>query len=301
MRRRFPVTRKKSVIDTDPLLAGLRGAPHIVARSFRGRTVVVTGGASGIGRAIAFGFGLAGARVIILDYDRAKGRATLAQLRRCALDARFLAVDLRDLDAVERAAKVFAGKDGADILINNAAMAGRLAPFPELTRAECESVLRANLLGPMELARLAAKRLIARGAPGAIINVLTIQTLLPVPAYAAYIASKGGLEALTLAMAVDLAPHGIRVNGLRVGSVLTDNYLRVLPEKLKRQMAEAPAGQETKVLDQRAATLLGRMGRPAEIAQAALFLASEEAGFVTGSILRADGGRAISRRVEPLL
>lgn len=288
-------------LDSDPLLAGLRTAPHIRARSFRDRTVVVTGGASGIGRAIAIGFALAGARVIVLDRDRARGRATLAQLRRCGARAQFLPVDLSDADAIAAAAKIFAGKNGADILINNAATVGRLASFPELSREDCESVLRTNLLGPMELTRLAARGMIARGARGAIINILALQSQLPVPHYSAYAASKGGLESLTLSLAVDLAPHGIRVNGIRVGSILTDNYLRVLPEKLKRQMAEAAPGEETQVLDQRAATLLGRMGRPAEIAQAALFLASDEAGFITGSLLRVDGGRAISRRVEPLL
>ena len=95
------------------------------------------------------------------------------------------------------------------MLINNAAMIGRLAPFHELGRDECEEVFRANVLGPMELARLAARHLIRRGASGTIINVLTIQTLLPLPAYSAYVASKGGLDALTLAMAVDLAPHAL--------------------------------------------------------------------------------------------
>ena len=288
-------------LDSDPLLAGLRTAPHVLARSFRGRTVVVTGGASGIGRAIALGFALAGARVAILDRNRANGRATLAQLRRCGPGPRFFPVDLSDAKAIEATAGIFLGKRGADILINSAATAGRLAPFPELSRAECVRVLRTNLLGPMELARLAARGIIARGARGTIINVLAIQAQLPVPHYSAYAASKGGLEALTLALAVDLAPHGIRVNGIRVGSVLTDNYLRLLPEKLKRQITEATPGAAAKLLDQRAATLLGRMGRPAEIAHTALFLASEEAGFITGSVLRVDGGRAISRRVEPLL
>ena len=139
--------------------------------------------------------------------------------------------------------------------------------------------------------------LVKSGRPGAIVNILTIQTGLPVPGYCAYIAGKGGLDSLTLGLATDLAPHGIRVNGVRVGSILTENYLAVLPPGLKREVAEGG----TAVLDRRAATLLGRMGRPVEIARVVLFLASDRASYLTGSIVRADGGRAISRKVEPLL
>jgi NAD(P)-dependent dehydrogenase (short-subunit alcohol dehydrogenase family) len=115
------------------------------------------------------------------------------------------------------------------------------------------------------------------------------------------VVSKGGMEALTLAMAVDLAPHGIRVNGIRVGPVITDRYYELMPERLKREVASAPRDEAIAVLDRQAATLVGRMGRPSDIAPVALFLASEESGFLTGSIVNADGGRMISRKVEPLL
>lgn len=277
------------------------GGLESISHDFAGRSVVVTGGATGIGKAIALAFAIAKARVVMLDVDRARGEVTMAELKRYSPDSIFLPTDLRDPDAVALAAEQFRGKRGAEILINNAATTGRIAPAHELERSECEAVIRTNLLGPFLLSRLAARGMIARRAKGSIINILTIQTGSPVPGYSAYVASKGAMDALTSALAVDLAPFGIRVNGLRVGSVLTENYLHVLPDKLKRRVRARDAAGAFKVLDDRAATLLGRMGRPAEIAKVALFLASDDASFLTGSVVRADGGRAISRRVEPLL
>lgn len=282
----------------DPLLAAFAQRGPSRVRSFRGRRVVVTGGAAGIGRAIAVGFALAGARVTVLDKNEAHGRATAALLRRLSPGSGFVRVNLADAGAVRRAGRLFAGRRGADVLINNAATVGRIAPFHELPETQFAEVMRANLFGPCLLSQQAAAGLIKARRPGTIVNILTIQTELPLPGYSAYIASKGGLEALTLSMAVDLAPHGIRVNAVRVGSVLTENFLAVLPEKLKREMN---SGAGVEALHGRAATLLGRMGLPAEIARVVLFLASEEASYLTGSIVRADGGRAISRRVEPLL
>ena len=126
--------------------------------------------------------------------------------------------------------------------------------------------------------------MVRQESKGTIINVLTIQTRSPLPGHSAYVASKGGLEALTLSMAVDLADQGIRVNGIQVGYVLSDSFRELLGE----EKGEVP-------------TLLGRMGTPEEIAEVAVFLASEKASFLTGSVVRADGGRMISRKKEPLL
>jgi NAD(P)-dependent dehydrogenase (short-subunit alcohol dehydrogenase family) len=292
----MPTPRSRAAwFASDPLLAGFSAWKP--SAEFRGKSVVVTGGASGIGRAIAVAFALEGARVTILDRDAARGRATARLLRRLSPRSGFVRVDLRDAAAVARAGRLFAGPRGAGLLVNNAAMVGRIAPFHELDWKDCAGVLHANLSAPFLLAQRAAAGLVKARRQGSIINILTIQTVLPVPGYSAYIASKGGLDSLTLSMATDLAPHGIRVNGVRVGCVLTENYLAVLPPALKREVDSAGVG----VLDQRVATLLGRMGQPAEIARVVLFLASEKANYLTGSIVRADGGRAISRKAEPLL
>lgn len=296
----MPVTPNQKVtrlLAADPLLATLINKKSSGGR-YRGKGVVVTGGASGIGRAIAIAFALEGARITILDFNRERGRETAKLLRDISSGSRFICVDLRDYAAVGRLKRLFAGKNGAEILVNNAAMGGRIAPVHTLKWEECDALLRVNLGGPFLLSQCAAAGMIKADRKGSIVNILTIQTALPVPGYSAYIAGKGGLDALTLAMAVDLAPHGIRVNGVRVGSVLTDNFLSVLPPELKRRV-ESEEG--VAALDRRAATLLGRMGLPVEIARVVLFMASEEAGYLTGSIVRADGGRALSRKVEPLL
>lgn len=261
---------------------------------FRGRGVVVTGGASGIGRAIAIGFALEGARVTVLDINAKKGRETATLLRRLSPGSQFLRLDLENLAAVEKAGRLFAGAHGAEILVNNAVMLTRIAPVHELAWKDCERSLRVNLAAPFLLAQRAAAGLIAATRTGVILNILTVQTALPVRGYAPYVASKGGLEALTLALATDLAPHGIRVNGVQVGSVYTGSYYKVLPASLQREIDH----HGVQAVDRRAATLLGRMGRAVEIARVVTFLASSEASYLTGSLVRADGGRAISRKVE---
>lgn len=295
MKKKMPPSRDSVDLSGDPLLASLQGQ----SADFAGRGVVVTGGAAGIGRAIAVAFALAGARVIVFDVNVEKGEELQTLLRKLSPQSQFLRTDLSDPAAVKRAEDVFRGPDAIDILINNAATTGRLGPFPQAEQSDWESVFRVNLMAPFQLSHAFAKGLIANQKKGAIVNVHTIQTLVPVPNYTAYVTSKGGMDAMTLAMAVDLAPYGIRVNGVRVGSVLTENYLTVLPPALKQKVDQGM--DATELLDARAATLLNRMGRPADIAKVVLFLASDAADFVTGTIVKADGGRSISRKVEPLL
>lgn len=249
------------------------------------KTVLVTGGASGIGRAIATKFAGLGANVAIVDVDEAKGNTTLRSIKEISDRVRFLPADVGDTDVlpsvVDRVVEAFGS---LDVLINNAATKGSVAPLLDFPLPEFVSVLGVNLIGPFRLAQLAAKQMVQQETKGTIINVLTIQTRSPLPGHSAYVASKGGLEALTLSMAVDLADQGIRVNGIQVGYVLSDSFRELLGE----EHYEVP-------------TLLGRMGTPEEIAEVAAFLASEKASFLTGSVVRADGGRMISRKKEPLL
>ena len=278
----------------------LRDSRHA---SLQGRGVVVTGGASGIGRAIALGFAAAGARVTILDCEAIAGAKTLAELRRHDPSAQFLRIDLRrerELLAVAR--KLFRGKNGPTIVINNAATTGPVVPFTKNKRSDLDNIFRTNVFGPYLFSQCAARSMIARGCEGAIVNIHAIQSAFPVPGHTAYVASKGAMDGLTLAMAVDLAPHGIRVNGVQVGCVMTDSFHKAMADRLTALGRTAPAGKAMdKLLDERAATLIGRMGRPEEIARVVLFLAAAESSFLTGSIIRADGGRTISRKTETLL
>lgn len=285
-----------------PAVTGNGSHPGSVAGRMQGRGVLITGAASGIGRALALAFAREGARVSMLDRDEKNGQATLKAVREVNPAAKFICGDLRrDTDVRTLAATVFSGAGGADILINNAADMGRIVPFVDLKRADYERVFRSNVAGPFLLSQLAARSMIAAGRKGTIINVHAIQTSLPVPGYSAYVTSKGAIDAMTLALAVDLAAHGIRVNGVEVGCVSTESFQFAMRERLKGNGANLDGAELERLLDRRAATLLGRMGRPDEIAKVALFLASDESSFLTGSVIRADGGRAISRKTEPLL
>lgn len=263
------------------------------------KSILITGGASGIGKAIALEFASLGASVLIADIDEAAGARTLDIVRRSGGNGTFVKMDLADPADVRNAIDFIEKAQGKlDCLINNAAMLGRLAPCLDLEYEDFAEVIRTNLVGTFHLSQLAAKSMIAHRTPGVIINISTIQTSSPVPEYSAYVASKGGIDALTLAMAVDLSPHDIRVNGIAVGSVYTDSFRKVMPKKFRQE--EENSDEVPPILDQKAATLLRRMGRPREIAKVVAFLASENAGYMTGSIARLDGGRLISRKPEPL-
>jgi NAD(P)-dependent dehydrogenase (short-subunit alcohol dehydrogenase family) len=139
--------------------------------------------------------------------------------------------------------------------------------------------------------------MVAQGSGGAIVNILAIQAQLPIAGYGAYVASKGGLDALTRALAVELAPHRIRVNGVVVGSVYSDSTRLVVGTP------DDPADPEAvpAALDAAAATLLGRMGRPGDVARLVAFLASDDAAYLTGSLVVADGGRLLNRAPDPLI
>lgn len=262
-----------------------------------GKVAIVTGGARGIGRGIATYLATLGVAIVVADRIVEGGTAVAQEIQRDGGKAQFVEMDLERPEDAVRTVQVAVKQFGhLDILVNNAAVEGELHPLTDLSLSEWEQVIRTNLTGTFLLSQAAVRQMLAQGAGGAVINILAIQIYSPLPGFTAYSASKGGLLALTRAMAVELASKGIRVNGILVGSVYTESVRAEL-----QLNGSAPLSIDTvpEEVDKAAATLVGRMGRPSDIARVVAFLASEDASYLAGSVITADGGRLLSRKADP--
>ena len=246
-----------------------------MTQDFAGRTALVTGGNSGIGRAVAGQLARRGAHVVISGRDVARGTKAVEELRADGGTADFVQADLTDLQDVRSLAKqaIEVGGGHVDVLINNAGIFP-MGPTAETSDADFDAVFAVNVRAPFYLVAELAPLMAARGQ-GAIVNVTTMVAYFGMAGMAAYGSSKAAVELLTRAWAAEFGPAGVRVNAVSPGPTRTEGTA-VMGENLDNLAGTTP---------------LQRVGAPDEVAEGIVFLASDAASLIHGATLPIDGGR----------
>ena len=242
------------------------------------KVAIITGAATGIGQAIAITMAREGASVVV-DYVGKPGTAddTVNQIQSAGGKALAVEADVSQPDQVANLIGSAVSTFGKlDIFVNNAGIEYK-HPITEFPLDQWNKIIAVNLTGPFLCIQAAAKQMMTQGGAGRIINISSVHQDLPMPTNAPYCASKGGLRMLMRTVAVELGPHGITVNNIGPGAVYTsiDADVQANPEMEQALLAEIP---------------LGRWGQPVEIANLAVFLASDDAAYITGSTYYIDGG-----------
>lgn len=238
------------------------------------KIAIVTGGAQGIGQAIAQMFAEESAWVLILDIDEPAGQQTVAAIHAAGGKAAFRRVDVSNEKAVTEAVAFAAAQGHIDILCNNAAYLGQFHGVLEATGEEWSRTIQVALLGTHYVTRAALPYMINR-KNGSIVNIASIQAMVGCPESVAYTATKSALLGYTLSAAYDYGRNNVRVNAICPGPIQT----RISPKP-------DSAHYEWQVTQ----TMLGRVGTPREVGAAAVFLASDEAAYITGAVIPVDGG-----------
>jgi len=245
-----------------------------------GRLALVTGSSVGLGYAIAQGLARAGARLVLNGRDPARVAAAAATLHDAGADVTVAPFDVADAGAVAAGiAAIQATRGPLDIVVNNAGVNQR-QPLDSFSDAQWHAILGANLDGPFHVIRAVLPAMKARRR-GKVINICSLASEIGRPNIVPYAASKGGLQMLTRALAVEVAPFGIQVNGIAPGFFATAMNAALTAD------AEFDAWVRRR-------TPAGRWGDPAEVAGAAVFLASDAASYVTGHVLFVDGGFSVA-------
>lgn len=244
------------------------------------RVALVTGAASGMGRAVALRFAAEGARVVLVDLNADGGKETEQLVAEDGGTAAFVAADVSEAEAMAAAVTVAVERyGGLDAAVNAAAVEFEVAPLHECSVDDYDRMLRINLRGVFLSMKYELAAMVAAGRPGSIVNIASTNSFRPQPNQPAYTASKHGVLGLTRSAAVDYGPHGIRVNAICPGGIETPMLLDAMARR----------GRDPKDVADRL-SVFGRFGQPDEIAAAALWLCSDASSFTTGHALAVDGG-----------
>jgi glucose 1-dehydrogenase len=249
-----------------------------VANRLASRVVAITGGDQGIGRAIAERLALEGADVALCYRSNKKGAdEVVAELQKMGRKAAAVQADVGKVaDGQRFITEAVAQLGGVDILVNNAGLERR-ADFWDVTEQDYDLVLDVNLKGPFFVTQAFVRHRIQAKAGGKVINISSVHEELPFPHFTSYCASKGGVKMLTRNLSIELAPFGITINNIAPGAIETPINTKLLndPAKLSALLENIP---------------LKRLGKPEDVASMAVFLASSESGYVTGTTFVVDGG-----------
>ena len=254
----------------------------------KGKCAIVTGGAMGIGFAISYRFAEAGAAVVIADVNDKEAEKTCQCLKETGYSAIPIHCDVSNEKDIKNMFNTAVSKmGGVDILVNNAGIYPRI-PLAQMTGDDFNRVIAVNLKGVFLCSREASQCMIERRKGGCIINLASIDAVHPsAKALSAYDASKGGVLTMTKSLALELGQHYIRVNAIAPGVILTEGAM----SKMRGSATDQGRAQLKSFMSRMA---LGRMGKPDDIARVALFLASDLASYITGSVIFVDGGYLIS-------
>jgi NAD(P)-dependent dehydrogenase (short-subunit alcohol dehydrogenase family) len=248
-------------------------------KRFFGRTAIVTGGNSGIGKATAIRFARDGAIVAIMARDKATGDATVEEIRAFGGQASFHKADITNASEVESAMNDILGRyERVDMAFNNAGYSGGVNSFDELTADEFDKVVQTNLYGIYHCMKRQIRHFLDKGVKAAIVNCASASGLVGFPFQSAYCASKHAVVGLTKSVALEYASQGIRINAICPGGVVTPmfkDYLRQLHNKKADSLTPPP---------------IGRAASPEEIANIVTWLCSDEASYVVGQAYAVDGG-----------